>query len=275
MNKIIPKTIGATINFISYFSSPSAAKIAIKLFSTPRKGKTTSQELKFLETANQEQIQFEDFTIQTYHWKGVNETILLAHGWESNSFRWKDLINQLQTKNYNIIALDAPAHGSTGGKSFNAIRYSECINLVVKKFKITTVIGHSVGGMATVFFQHKYQFKPIKKLILLGAPSDFTGVLNRYEIMMGYNKRVSKAIENYILKHYHQLPDYFSPAVFSKEITAKGLIIHDKKDDIIPYQDALKFKQNYINSTHIATQGFGHGLKSETVYQHILNFLND
>ena len=275
MSTFIIKTIGNTINFTSYFSSPFAAKLAIKLFSTPQKGKTLVEESEYLKSATQDQVSFENTPIQTYHWKGEKETILLAHGWESNSFRWKDLIEQLKTHNYNIVALDAPAHGASGGKFFNAILYSECINLVAKKFNVHTIIGHSVGGMATVFFQHKHQLKSIERLVLLGAPADFIGVFSRYENMMGYNKRVSKALRKYVLKHYDHLPEYFSPAIFSKDLTEKALIIHDKKDRIIPYKDGLKFKQNYANSKFIATKGFGHGLKSEIVYQHILDFLND
>ena len=275
MQNFIIKTVGGAINFTSYISSKFAASQAIKLFSTPQKGKTTPKEAEYLKTAIQDHVTFENKSIKTYHWDGTEETILLAHGWESNSYRWKDLIELLQAKNYNIVALDAPAHGASGGKLFNALRYAECINLVAQKFNAQTIIGHSVGGMATVFFQHKYQLKSTEKLILLGAPADFVGVFSRYEKMMGYNKRVSKALREYVLKHYNHLPEYFSPAEFSKDITAKGLVIHDKKDRIIPYKDGLKFKQNYANSTFISTKGYGHGLKSEVIYQHILDFLND
>lgn len=273
MKNYLPKIIGAFVNFLVYLSPKRAAKLAIDLFSTPRKGRTTPIESEYLKTALQGNIQFEGISIKTYHWKGNKETILLAHGWESNSFRWKDLIELLKNQNYNIVALDAPAHGSSSGKFFNAILYSECINLVVKKFNVHTIIGHSVGGMATVFFQHKYQIRSIERLVLLGAPADFLGVFNRYESMMGYNKRVSEALKSHVLKHFGHLPEYFSPAEFSKDIIAKALIIHDKKDRIIPYKDGLKFKQNYVNSKFIATTGFGHGLKSGIVYQHILDFL--
>ncbi|WP_298555324.1 alpha/beta hydrolase [uncultured Algibacter sp.] len=274
MNKYLPKILGSIINFSVYFSPKLAAKLAIDLFSTPRKGKITPEESEYLNSAIQDEVSYEDTLIKTYHWKGKKETILLAHGWESNSFRWKNLIALLQKESYNIVALDAPAHGASGSKYFNALLYSECINLVVKKFNVHTIIGHSVGGMASVFFQHKYQVKSIKRLVLLGAPADFIGIFNRYENIMGYNERVSKALKEYVLKNYNHLPEYFSPSVFSKEITAKGLIIHDKKDRIIPYKDGLKFKMNYENASFIATKGFGHSLKSEPIYQHILDFLN-
>lgn len=274
MNKYLLRIIGGSINLISYISSKQAAKLAIKLFSTPLKGKILEHEQQFLETAKQEKINYKDISIMTYNWSGYKETILLAHGWESNTFRWKDLIEILQTFNYNIVSLDAPAHGKSTGKEFNALVYSECINLVAKKFSPDAIIGHSVGGMATIFCQYKYQLQSIKKLIILGAPADFKGVFKRYTKMMGYNKKTASAMALFVLKHYNHLPDYFSAANFTNQITTKGLIIHDKKDRIIPYSDALKYEKHYVNSTLITTKGFGHGLKTNDVYNYILKFLN-
>jgi len=274
MNKYLPKIIGSSINFISHFSSRYAAKLAIALFSSPQKGKLIKNDSSFLETAKQEKVDYKDISIMTYNWSGNKETILLTHGWESNTFRWKDLIQILQTLDYNIVSLDAPAHGKSTGKEFNAIFYSECIHVVAKKYKANIVIGHSVGGMATIFSQHKYQLPSIKKLILLGSPSNFTGVFKRYVSMMNYNDKVSNAMNQFVLKHYNHLPEYFSAANFSEEITAKGLLIHDKKDRIIPYKDALDFEKKYTNAKLITTKGFGHGLKSDKVYNHIIEFLN-
>lgn len=274
MNKRIVKAIGNSINFVSYFSSYYAAHLAINLFSRPQKGKTKINESEFLNTSIKEALTINNFSIMTYRWSGTKDTVLLAHGWESNTSRWKNLIELLQSNDYNVVALDAPAHGNSGSKLFNALMYSECICLVAKKFNVNIIVGHSVGGMASIFAQKNHYIKSLNKLVLLGAPADFLGVFNRYENMMGYNAKVSNAMHKYVLKHYNHLPEYFSAANFSKEITAKGLIIHDKKDRIIPFKDALSYKENYKNSELISTRGQGHGLKSEQVYTHILEFLN-
>lgn len=273
MNNFILKTVGFLLNLVSHFSSKYAAKLAILLFSSPQKIKLKNIDSDFLKSANQERLKYNDISIMTYHWKGNKDTVLLAHGWESNTHRWKNLIEQLLALNYNIIALDAPAHGNSTGKLFNAILYSECINIVAKKFNVNTIIGHSVGGMATVFFQYKYQLKSVNRLVLLGAPSNFTGVFDRYSKMMNYNTKVVHAMNQFVLQEFNHLPEYFSASKFSKEITAKGLIIHDKKDRIIPYSDALDFQKNYSNSELITTRNLGHGLKSEKVNSHILTFL--
>lgn len=274
MNKYLPKIIGFFLNIVSYIAPQYAAKIAVQIFSTPQTGKLTSIETEYLKSAIQEDIIYNKFHIKTYHWKGKKDTILLAHGWESNTYRWKDLIDLLKTHDYNIIALDAPAHGASGNKTFNALLYSECICKVVQRFNASIIIGHSVGGMSSVFFQYNYKLPYVEKLVLLGTPANFLGVLKHYVIMMGYSKRVITSINQYITKHFNHPPEYFSASNFSKDIAIKGLIIHDKKDRIISYKDGLLFKQNYTNSKFIDTKGFGHALKSDKIYQYILEFIN-
>lgn len=275
MSKYIPKIIGGFINFISFFSLASASNIGIYIFSKPRKGSINPEEKEYLETSTQKVIYYNDIAIQTYHWQGNKPTVLLAHGWESNSYRWKDLIKKLKLEDYNIISIDAPAHGNSGSKTFNAILYSECINIVINTFNIHTIIGHSVGGTASAIALHNYEIASVKKLISLGAPSNFIALVENYRKMMGFNKRVMKAMDKYYLEQFGHLPKYFTVANYSKNIQAEGLIIHDKKDRIIPYTDAINITRHYKNSKLVKTTGFGHGLKSEKVYNHILNFLND
>ena len=273
MNTIIPKIIGAFINFIGIFNTAYASKLALQLFSKPRGGQLTPNGKLFLNTATKTTLYYNDLPIQTYQWKGNKETVLLAHGWESNSNRWRYEIEQLQTEGYNVIALDGPAHGGSGSTTFNAILYSEFINVVSKKFKPSAFIGHSVGGMGLVIFLKKQTYIHTKKLVLLGTPSGFKGIMKRYKEMMGYNQNVSVGIDTYIELKFGHPPHYFSTADFAKDIDAKGLLIHDKKDRIIPYQDALDINAQFKNAKLISTEGLGHSLKGDFVYDELIKFL--
>lgn len=274
MRHLIAKLIGSSLNVLSWTSPKTSAKLAIKLFSTPRRIKLKEAENDFLSTAYREDISYEHLNIMTYRWIGTKETILLAHGWESNASRWKPLIQKLSNMNYSVVALDAPAHGNTNGKLFNAILYSECIHAVAKKFDTNIVIGHSVGGMATAFFYSKYKLPSVNKLVLLGAPSNFVGVFQRYRDMMGYNERLAKAMNQFIIDKYNNSPEHYNAAKFLSDASIAGLIIHDEFDQIIPYNDAEDFNNFYKNSKLITTEGFGHGLKSEEVNKHIIEFIN-
>lgn len=275
MSSFVIKSIGNALNATSYISSKYASKKAVNLFASPRKGRYSDHQKKVISSALFEELKFDTVNIATYRWTGKGKTILLAHGWESNTSRWDYILEDLKAQDYNIIALDAPAHGRSSGKQFNAVLYSECINLVAKKFKPQVLIGHSVGGMASVFCMHNHQLTSVKQMILLGAPAHFTGVFSRYKTMMGYNKRISNGLDKIVYERFGKPVAYFSAANFTESIKAKGLIIHDKKDRIIPYEDAQLIANRYSNSELITTTGFGHGLKDESLTPKIIDFIND
>lgn len=274
MKRLLIKIVGFYINILSVFSSKYAAKKALNLFSTPRKGKITALQSSFLNTTLKEELSYNDYTIMTYRWLGKNKTILLVHGWESNSARWQKLLIPLQKLNYNIIALDAPAHGDSGGEFFNALLYAEFINVVVKKFNPSIFIAHSVGGMATVFSYYEYRFATIKKMILLGAPSELKDVFKRYTEMMSYNIIIEKQITQLIIERFGKPPKDYSTARFLKTAPFEGLIIHDEKDPIIPYSDAVLINNSFKNSTLITTQNLRHSLKNDEVITYIVDFIN-
>ena len=274
MSSFVIKSIGNVLNASSYLSSRYASKKAIHLFSKPRKGRYNEEQNSIIATAIKTQLKCDNLDISVYNWKGNGPTVLLAHGWESNASRWNYILEDLQALDYNIIALDAPAHGNSGGKFFNAVLYSDFISVVTKSFEPEVIIGHSVGGMASIFCLYNYRLPSISKLISLGAPAHFEGVFSRYKSMMGYNKRISKGLENLVLERFGKSTDYFSAANFTKGFKIKGLIIHDKKDKIIPYEDALLFSNKFKNSELISTTGFGHGLKDKSLTPKIIAFIN-
>ncbi|WMI67953.1 alpha/beta fold hydrolase [Mangrovimonas sp. YM274] len=273
MKNTLVKLVGLSVNTSSFISKSFAAEKALDIFSTPLKGKPNEEQSDFLNTAFKEELQHNNTPIMTYRWLGKKETILLVHGWESNSARWKNLILELKAKDYNIVALDAPAHGNSGSKRFNALLYAEFIHVVAKKYNPSIIIGHSVGGMASVYFQHTHQISSVKKMILLGAPSEFSGILNRYVEMLGYNRRVTNQLNSIIRDRFGVTPKEFSTSKFISSIKPKTLIIHDELDKIIPYQDALLLKNAHSNSKLITTNGFGHSLNNATVSNYIHSFL--
>ena len=274
LGKAIPKIIGFFLNTLSFIRPKLAAKKALDLFATPRKGKILDIQKTFLNTATQEILTLDNIPIMTYHWKGNGQTVLLAHGWESNSFRWHKLVKVLQASDFNIIALDAPAHGGTGGNQFNAVLYAEYINFVAKHFQPEIIIGHSVGGMASVFFQEKYQLQSLDKLILLGAPSEFVNVFKNYTALLGFNSNIKKQLRKLIISRFGNTPESFSSAAYLKKINVKGLVIHDKRDRVIAYNEALLIKDSFKNAKFITTEGYGHSLHNDSINQHILEFLN-
>lgn len=272
MNAFLPKLIGFFLNILGYLNLNLASKWALDLFSRPLKGRYKTSH-PILETAEKNILFFNQIPITTYMWPGEKETVLLAHGWESNSGRWKNIINSLQKLGYTVITLDAPAHGASGSKSFNAVLYSKFITVVCKKFSPSILIGHSVGGMAISFFIKNSGYKLAKKLIFLGAPAGFPGIFKNYTDLMGFNSRMKRGIELRVIKKFNHPSSYFNTADFIREIDCMGLLIHDENDPVIPHKDAVEIHSAFKNSSLITTNGLGHGLKGKLVTKYIIDFL--
>ena len=274
MNSILPKIIGSAINFTGRFNKKLASKWALNLFSKPLKGRYKTPH-STIESAKKIVLKYQELDIAVYQWAGSNQTVLLAHGWQSNSGRWKNTINRLKENNYNIISIDAPAHGSSGSKIFNAVLYSKFIEQAANKYKPSILIGHSVGGMAISYFLKNTQYDLADKIVFLGSPAGFPGVLKKYIKLMGYNKKIAEGIEIIIQKRFGFPSSYFNTAKFVKEFYCKGLIVHDEYDTVIPFSDAIEIQNSFKNSTLLKTQGLGHGLKSKNVIDAITDFIKD
>ncbi len=274
VQKYLPLAYGQYFNLLSYVSPGTAAQRAFRLFCTPRKGKVLRHQYDYLTGAKDEVLRIQGIPVQTYRWKGSKKTVLLIHGWESNTFRWRNLIGSLQKHEYNIVAFDAPAHGFSGGTTFNVLLYSECIQQMILNHRPEFVVAHSVGGMAALYHQHLFPKNPLKKIVAIGAPADLSELMSRYRKILGYNARVHEALNAYFIRRFQFGIDDFSTGLFVETNAVSGLLIHDELDTISPVSASEKVHAKWHNSRFIKTHGLGHSLHQEEVNTYIVDFLN-
>jgi pimeloyl-ACP methyl ester carboxylesterase len=273
LQRILPKLYGIYFNFLALLSKEKVALDAFTLFCTPRKGKILQLQSSFLEEAKHEVITVGGKQLQTYCWPGKKETVLLIHGWESNSFRWRNLIGLLQEEGYEIIAFDAPAHGNSSGSILNVPLYAECTQHVIQRFNPDSIVGHSVGGMTAVYHQYLYPDTSVQKIVTVGSPSELHDIMLQYKKILGFNNRVLSALDEYFKKHFGFGIHGFSTASFASNITIPGLLIHDEQDTIAPVKASEKVHASWKNSTLIKTSGLGHSMHQPAVSEQIINFL--
>jgi pimeloyl-ACP methyl ester carboxylesterase len=271
--KIIIKSIGAALNAIALVSKAQAGKMAYQIFCTPRQGKINEKQKDFLQTASRwTGLELNGEKIQCYEWEGKGEKVILAHGWESNSARWKNLILSLQKADFHIIAMDAPAHGNSGSKVFQAVKYATFINCVAQHFQAKYLVGHSVGGYASIYFLSHFEHA-IEKVAIMGAPSDLSLILQKYSSMMGYSRRVHEGLLEYLHREFGHSVDYFKAHDFATKLTILGLVISDKDDFICAFAEGEQIAANWNGATFLATEKLGHGYQSRKVYHAVRDFL--
>ncbi|WP_339658551.1 alpha/beta hydrolase [Flavobacterium frigidarium] len=271
---IFTKSIGLYINILSYVNPKKAIKIAYSLFSEPRDGRLNKEELpSILQEATTETHRLNKDYFQSYTWKGNDTIILLVHGWESNASRWENLIPYLRKFGSTVIALDGPAHGLSSGKEFNIPQYAAFIDLVSKKYPPTYLIGHSLGAKTCLYYQAKYQNSNIKKMVILGSPSDFKVILNNYIKMLSLNTAIYNGLRDHYLNHFELKLDQFSGKHFASQILVPGLIAHDSQDSVVLFAEAEKIAASWKNSVLIETKGLGHSMHDEVLYGKVAQFL--
>ncbi len=246
---------------------------AFMLFCTPRSGFVKPHQKDYLKAHQSEKIQFKKIEIQTYHWSGSGPKILLLHGWDSHTFRWKALIQKLQDLDYEIIAFDAPAHGYSEGNILSVPIYNEVLQLFIEKYNPEILIGHSVGGMTCIFNQFQHKQSNVKKMVLLGSPSEMQRIMNGFQKILGLSDKFMQQTEEYFESRYNYRFEDFSMAKFCNEIDIPSLIIHDKFDKIVPYNEAISLNENLKNSKLILTEGAGHSLNKDSINNQIINFI--
>lgn len=271
---ILVKLIGHYINLMYFIFPSKATQIAHGYFSQPRKGKLIKDKLpKILKGAHSEIIHHNEDIIQTYIWKGNQTTVFLIHGWESNSARWKEVVPILKKSGCTIIAIDGPAQGLSSGKEFTVLKYASFIDIVAKKFDPHYIIGHSMGGKTSLYYQSKYQNASVQKIVILGAPSDFTILLKNFSTLLSLNNSVRRALKNKYTNLLKQDLDQFTSKEFVSKIDAKGLIVHDIQDRIVLFDEGKKIATSWKDVQFIETKGLGHKLHDNELYLKIFKFL--
>lgn len=270
----LEKAIGKTLNTLAFLSPNTAGKLCLNLFCRPQIGrKFSSKDIAFLKKAEWTSLWHNGEKIQCYTWGKGSKKILLAHGFNSNAARWRLLANYLKNTDYQIIALDVPAHGHSGWNRVNGLLYAQVLAVVLQYFRPDYLIAHSFGGTASTYYlSHQAKFLP-KKVILMGVPNRLKDITELYFRQLNLNSGVQSAYFNAFQTKFGYAVDYFELAEMAKNINIPALIIHDEQDDICSYVGAKELHQNWKNAAFLGTQNLGHSLQGKVVFKAILDFL--
>jgi esterase/lipase len=274
MNTLLPKIIGQYINTLFRVSPEKATELAFELFSKPRKGFFNKNSLpNILKSSKVEYLTCNQKTFPVYQWQQGSEHVLLVHGWESNAARWEPLINLLIQRNFSVTCFDGPAHGMAEGRLFSIPEMASFINIIQNKFEIPYLVGHSVGGTASLYYQHLYKDQGLKKMAVLGAPSDLEKLIENFQKLLGLHPKLGLLLIQHFEKKIEGSVSNFSGKLFVKDFELSGLIYHDELDDVVLLDEAYKIANHWEQVTLKTTRGLGHSMHDETMYLDIIEWL--
>ncbi len=272
----IPKYLLLSGKILQFFSMNLTIKFLSKIFETPPKFKLPKRELMMQESTKNEShfIPSIQKDIMVYSYGYSKKKVLLLHGWSGRGTQLHHIADKILENRMMVITFDAPAHGSSSGKSTNMLEYLETIKFIEKKYgPFDVAIGHSWGAMTLLNAAVNNQ--NFKKIVVIGAEDKISDVITSFVKKFELNPiLVDKIIKYYNKKLKFHIND-FSSGKAAKNIEIPTFVIHDTQDKFVPVSSAYKIRQNLKNGLLLITNGLGHHkiFKDKIVIQKIIDFI--
>jgi len=212
--------------------------------------------------------------LSALRWGNAARKILLVHGWESRATQMAGYVDLFLDSGYQVIAMDAPAHGESMGKHANPVAFANAIASAHTELgPFDAMVGHSMGGSALAVALS--EGLDCEKVVLISSPSTILGVLKAFSKFIGLPGKCEKHFIQLVGESAGRPAEAIDIAKISKTFRASSLIIHDENDLEIPFENAKTIQACWPNAKLIATQGYGHRaiLRQRDVWESVLSFI--
>lgn len=269
----IKACIGFYFNTLAILFPRMAGKQSFYFFCIPFKAKLKPAQQEFLKTADKKTLSLEGKKIQTYVWGTGDNKILLVHGWQSNTYRWRKYIEAIDLSKNTVIGFDAPGHGNSEGLFSNVPLFEKTISLVVENYGIpNTIVSHSIGAFSSMYFMHKNKVS-VERFASLATPFTAVQFVDVFQSELNVSDKLVKHMKDYFKVYTSHPVEFYSLENFAKSIDSEALIIHDHNDESTPVDNSIRLHKLLTNGQLGITEGYGHRLKNQKVVERVCEFV--
>ena len=249
-------TIRTANQIVGRVAPEFAARFARRLLMRPRVNPPRSFESDAF--AGAERITFR-FGLAGWRWGGRGPIVLMLHGWQGRPSQFKHFVAPLLAAGYQVIALEAPAHGRSPGTEAHPMLFAEALLEAAAELRhVEAVIGHSMGGAAALIALDKHQFT--NKAVIIGAPASMGRVLGRFADFIGLPRSAQATFFDVVDRHVGVPANEIDMSRFGARLPVTGLIVHDHDDDMVPFSEGEVIAKHWLRAEFMPTSGLGHRL---------------
>lgn len=261
---------------VGMFSLERAAKLAMRMMLSPRRRPAGKRGEVLLASARHSRLPFPTGDLAAYEWGHGDKTILVMHGWESNSGQMRAIIERLLAEGYRVVAFDAPAHGNSPGKEANLFFNGEALQVALEAFgPVYGIVAHSFGAASTLFHLALRPHPGLQKLVVNGSPSTLVGLIASFSRVTALPRKIVEAIHHEVFLRFGLRVESVSIAKLAHQIPTPTLMFHDRNDEFVPYAEGLDISRNWPEAQFVTTEGLMHrgALQNEDTLLQIVDFL--
>lgn len=213
------------------------------------------------------------FGLAGLRWGDRGPRILAVHGWEGRASQFRGLGERLAERGYQLIAIDAPAHGRSAGAEANPIVFADAlVEAAAELGPLHAVVGHSMGGAAALLAQARGL--RVARSVAIAAPAALSDVLKRLSRGFGLPARAARHFFAQMQRHAGEPVEGIDIATLGGGVHGATLVVHDRDDPVIPFADGERIARA-LQGELMETRGLGHRdvLREASVLDRIAIFL--
>jgi pimeloyl-ACP methyl ester carboxylesterase len=228
---------------------------------------------RFLRTGQFERVPFEGGHLATWRW-GEGPTVLVLHGWGGRSSQFSGMVPVLVNAGCRVVALDAPGHGMSDGRQSSLPAFANALQTVASRLgPIRAVVGHSMGGSAAALAFR--QGLPVDHAVFIASPADPGRFSREFGSRYGLGEQTVDRLRERISQRLGFDWRTISVSSFASEMTTPLLVVHDKDDADVVYDNALTIATRWPGARLMTTEGLGHSriLHNTDVIREVVRFV--
>lgn len=138
---------------------------------------------------------------------------------------------------------------------------------------VRAIVGHSLGGSATVFALSRGL--QAQRAVVIAAPSDLPAWAHRFRDLMGLSPGVYSRMERNVERRLRLTWQDLQIPVAAHLLDLPGLVIHDVHDPDVSWTDGEAIASAWRDAELIITQGLGHRaiLRDPDVIRRVVGFV--
>jgi alpha-beta hydrolase superfamily lysophospholipase len=246
------RRIRSVLRLLSALSPALAARLAARLFITPRTRRISEQDAQFLASAASRRLSTPHGNVQIYEWPGTGPAVLVLHGWISYAGQLGPMIEGLRAHGLRVVAFDAPAHGRSGGRRADLYSFRDALAAVSASCgPAGAILAHSFGAItAASWLAEDAAAANLRAAVLIGLPRDIGYLFESFTLAMGLRADVIERLRARFRARYGGNPEDYSAPVLAQRIHIPVLLVHGGADEYIPAahaeEVALQLRDGHI-----------------------------
>ncbi len=260
---------------IASVSPGLTSRVVERIFFRPPRAKPSPRAAASLASAQRRTLELDGLPLRYFIWPGEGPAVYLLHGWGGASAQLTSFVPELRARGFTVVAIDAPAHGESGGSLSTLLHFSRALRAVALREGVPyAVVAHSLGGAATAHAIR--EGLPVGRAAFLGTPADIGVTFRDFLAVVGIPSARHDALVASLERRFGFSWEELALQKIGPAMATPLLVVHDRADEEIPWTDGELIARSWPGAVLVSPEGLGHRriLRDPEVVARVLDFVS-